>query len=288
MRTLLFFAGSTLGSIAFQASIALYPQTLQQYAWLVKWLWMAWAIIWIAWLLFHPKFLGSLFNGKAERPRDEHRDSVRIKDSFTQKQEFNPVFAPKIEIGTIAPTPTSPPAPQSAVPPRKPNVHYKSARTCYLGIDEDVTGGFILREIDHDTGASGIVVCYRNEPTAGIRTASDVAVHLTLRDAEGKEIGTGVSKACWLNTPKDDIDLEPDIPQHVVLLVAEKEEVTVPWKEWRSSVGRLESGFYSPPRPVASIEVEIIDSRGEPLMPKLTFSVSMGAGPLAAGFTPPS
>jgi hypothetical protein len=187
---------------------------------------------------------------------------------------------------TTSPTPISSLPPQSVAAQRTPNVRYKSVRTCYLGVGEDATGEF-LREIDHDTGASAIVACYRNEPTVGIRTATGVEAHLTLRDAEGEEIGTGVSKACWLNSPREDIDLEPGVPQHVVLLMKDKEEVTVPWKQWRSP-GGLESGFYSVPRAVASIEVEIIDSRGEPLVPKLTFSVSRGNGPLAATLKQPS
>ncbi len=214
---------------------------------------------------------------------------TEIKDSFNpqQKQEFNPIFAPKIEIGTVPATPAPPlPTVQSTIPRRKPNVHFKSVRTCHLGIGDDAAGEFILREIDHDTGASGIVACYRNDPITGVRTASDVGAHLTLRDAEGREIGTGVSKACWLNNPNDTIDLESGIPQHVVLLVTDKEAVTVPWKHWKSPV--LDSGFYTVPKPVASIEVEIIDSWGEPLLPKLTFSVSMQAGLLTAELKPPS
>jgi len=67
MRPLLFFLAPTLGSIAFQASVALYPQTLQHYAWLVRWVWIAWAIIWLVWLVTHPRFVGSLlgYSGKA-------------------------------------------------------------------------------------------------------------------------------------------------------------------------------------------------------------------------------
>ena len=41
MRTFLFFVATALGSIVFQISVALYPQTLQHYGWLVKWLWVA-------------------------------------------------------------------------------------------------------------------------------------------------------------------------------------------------------------------------------------------------------
>src|SRR5690242_457602 len=53
MRRVLFFAATTLGSIAFQVSIALWPQYLRQYAWAVKYIWIAWAICLCAWLLFY-------------------------------------------------------------------------------------------------------------------------------------------------------------------------------------------------------------------------------------------
>jgi hypothetical protein len=107
MRTFLFFAGSTVGSLAFQITVAIYPQQLQGYSWAVKWLWIAWGVIWVTWLILHPKFLGGLFSGntKPESKPGEPAGVVTIQDSL--KQEFNPVFAPKIEIGipTTAPVP---------------------------------------------------------------------------------------------------------------------------------------------------------------------------------------
>lgn len=53
MRTLLFFLGSTLGSIAFQLTVALKPQSFQSYGWAVKYVWIMWALIWLIWLATH-------------------------------------------------------------------------------------------------------------------------------------------------------------------------------------------------------------------------------------------
>src|SRR5580693_592415 len=65
MRTFLFFAGSMVGSIAFQLSVAIYPQQLQNYAWAVKYVWLTWLIVWIAWLISHPSLLGASWNKPA-------------------------------------------------------------------------------------------------------------------------------------------------------------------------------------------------------------------------------
>lgn len=46
--------GSVMGSAAFQISVALYPDQLQHYAFLVKWVWMACGLCWMIWLLSHP------------------------------------------------------------------------------------------------------------------------------------------------------------------------------------------------------------------------------------------
>jgi hypothetical protein len=54
MRTRIAFVGSLMGSIAFQVSVALYPDKLQHYAYLVKWVWIACGVSWMAWLLSHP------------------------------------------------------------------------------------------------------------------------------------------------------------------------------------------------------------------------------------------
>jgi uncharacterized membrane protein len=182
-----------------------------------------------------------------------------------------------------------PPPPEA--PKRKPNLRYRSVRTCPINITQDFPGAageFVVIEIDHDVGAWGIVACYRNTPATGVLMASDVSAHLTLRDAEGQEIGTGVSKACWLNNPTDTIDLEPGIPHDVVLLVTDKKNVSIPWKKWNLSTGQLDSDIYSVPRPVATVEVEIIDSRGEPLLPKSAFAISEKAGVLEAEIKLPS
>jgi hypothetical protein len=50
-----------VGSVAFQITVALWPDRLQKVAWLIPWTWGLWAAIWIVWLITHPTFISSIF-----------------------------------------------------------------------------------------------------------------------------------------------------------------------------------------------------------------------------------
>ncbi len=54
MRTFAAFVGSVMGSAAFQLSVALFPEQLQHYAFLVKWVWIGCGLCWFFWLFTHP------------------------------------------------------------------------------------------------------------------------------------------------------------------------------------------------------------------------------------------
>jgi hypothetical protein len=54
MRTFFAFVGSLMGSVAFQLSVAIWPNQFQHYAFLVKWVWIGCGLFWLAWLLSHP------------------------------------------------------------------------------------------------------------------------------------------------------------------------------------------------------------------------------------------
>ena len=53
-RAFIAFGGSVMGSAGFQLSVALYPNQLQHYAFLVKWVWLVCGLCWLMWLLSHP------------------------------------------------------------------------------------------------------------------------------------------------------------------------------------------------------------------------------------------
>ena len=64
MRKIILLAATTLGSIAFQISVALWPESLRQYAWAVKYVWMLCGAAWLILLVTHPKII-ALINGPA-------------------------------------------------------------------------------------------------------------------------------------------------------------------------------------------------------------------------------
>lgn len=55
-------------STAFQISVALYPDQLQHYAFLVKWVWIACGLCWMIWLLSHPWMQQHLWHCHASPP----------------------------------------------------------------------------------------------------------------------------------------------------------------------------------------------------------------------------
>lgn len=215
------------------------------------------------------------FTRKKDTARAEGGGAVDIRNSLNpaQKQEFSPVFSPNIVIGTNPPSHANRPAPPEA-PKRKPNVHYKSLRIAPVGFEDHPTCDFVIRELDHDTGTTAIIACVRNDPIVGVRTAEGVTAHLTPKDAGGRPVGTGVSKACWLNTPGDSIDLVSGEFQHVVLLAKRGKDLGIPWKRWVEP-GPMEADVVNIDERVAILELEIVDSWGEPLLPLLAFDVSV-------------
>jgi len=52
------FAGSTVGSIAFQLSVAVWADVFHKYAWTVKYVWLLWGVIWLVWIVTHPSIVG--------------------------------------------------------------------------------------------------------------------------------------------------------------------------------------------------------------------------------------
>ena len=54
MQRLLAPVGSVMASVAFQFSVALYPDQLHHYAFLVPWIWVASGLCWAGWFFTHP------------------------------------------------------------------------------------------------------------------------------------------------------------------------------------------------------------------------------------------
>jgi len=68
-RAILWFAGTAMGSLAFQLTVALWPEKLKNYAWAVKYLWWGWALCLLLWVVTHEKIFGARFKRWRDRKR---------------------------------------------------------------------------------------------------------------------------------------------------------------------------------------------------------------------------
>jgi hypothetical protein len=278
MRTVLFFAGSTLGSIAFQASVALYPQTLQQYAWLVRWIWVAWAAVWIIWLLTHPTFLVGLF-GRQSTEHVSKSDAVAIKESFNPHfNQTGPSITVPITVNNAPPVQPSTPIPDTSYRPPKPNITFLGARTIKLGSTNSNGVSFFQNE----SGAVlGVIACFRNQAKYGeqIKPIYDARSHLRFVDTEGNEIGLGVSRAFWLERTVDLVDLEPGGESACVLcLLKASTGPVVPW--WRRQTVELggetlEDMYDELTKFPNGIEVPILDSNNQLVMRPIMLDITL-------------
>ncbi len=198
-----------------------------------------------------------------------------VKDSFNpiQKQEFNPVFSPSI---VVAPHPSPTPPPVSVTPPNKDSskwdVRFLSARPVNIAASQDDEVGLVIfREVNHYTGFAGIVACFRNEAIYGKRSynAENVTAHLVMKNRSGQEIGVGISRGCWLNTPNDMIDIDVSESQCVVLALVHAKPneqaaaVFIPCKKRANSVygdSVTDEAIDIDPEQIAAIEIRLLNS----------------------------
>lgn len=209
MRTFLFFIGSVLGSIAFQVSVALYPETLRDYAWLVKYVWIAWAVVWFIWLIIHPAFLGSLVRRSAAAPAPAGPQ--------------NPTQTVNVNVGGPHDVRHAQPPPRAAIPRARPNLICLGPQSTRVRFFDNTREQYFHRNTDQN-GLAALIVCFRNEPK-GAR-AEHVRVNVVYRDKDGKEIGTGIARASWLGEHMDMMDFHVG-DSHCAVLVVRDEDVYV-------------------------------------------------------------
>ena len=153
-------------------------------------------------------------------------------------------------------------------------------------------GGMSFHEISEKSDYVGVVVCFRNEAIYGQRVESihNAKAHLKLFDQDGAEIGTGISRACWLGEKADMVELSPGGGAACVLaIVSSKYRSTVPYKR------RVRAGFGGDIVKDESldlenlphtIEISLLDTDNQLLLPPIRVGLILANGTLTANIAP--
>jgi hypothetical protein len=178
-----------------------------------------------------------------------------------------------------------PAAPTSIRPIRSPNVIFLRTRTAVVAGSSLES---VLSEKRNSKGGisdvTALVACFRNEPSGGRRVSDELSVtaNLVFRNAEGEELGDGIARACWLEHGGTSVDLDVGHSRCAVLMVVAgaHNPIFVPYKRRERFNGGLAFvpeafRFEHPP---ATIELRLLSSRNELLLPAMLFDFSLVDG----------
>ena len=189
----------------------------------------------------------------------------------------------------VHPPAQQPPTPVSTSTPTRtivsPNIAFLRTRTAIVGgssLDD------VLWEKRNSKGGTSdvtaLVACFRNEPS-GERRVSDeqsVTANLVFRDAAGQELGEGIARACWLEHGGASVDFDVGHSRCAVLMVVAgaHRPIFVPYKRRVQVSGRpafvAEAVQFE--HPPATIELRLLSSRSELLLPVMVFDFSLADG----------
>lgn len=245
MRTWIAAVATTVASVAFQISVAVWPNLLQQHAGWVKYLWLISGGFWLVWFVSHPR-IHSLISGDPPLP-------------------------------PVPPLPADPPhlessdgEPLSASPIRRPTPRLVASKPTVSPVGYDIYGVWkvwqgdleaILLEIRNDPGEQGTVVA----------AAEDLVVNISAEYASINRPSV-VSRAFWLGHQLNEIDLEPGekcsallaVRRHDILDFYENPKKTAPIYVGRRPFPRVMPQFY-PTSSIATaggvtLTVHVLDS----------------------------
>jgi hypothetical protein len=184
------------------------------------------------------------------------------------------------------------PKPQQARPPvpaqtiRLSNIIFLRTRTAIVaGSSLD---GVLLEKRNSKGGTSDVralVACFRNEPLSDRRVSDELSVtaNLIFRDTEGHELGDGIARACWLEHGGASVDFDVGHSRCAVLMVVAgaHNPTFVPYKTRVRVNHRLAfvtETFRFEHHPPATIELRLLSSRNELLLPAMVFDFSLTDG----------
>jgi hypothetical protein len=183
------------------------------------------------------------------------------------------------------PAPPATPAPTSTRPIKLPNIIFLRTRTAI------VAGSSLENVLSEKRNSKGgtsdvtaLVACFRNEPS-GERRVSDeqsVTANLVFRDAEGQALGEGIARACWLEHGGASVDFDVGHSRCAVLMVVAgaHNPIFVPYKMRVRINHRLAfvTETFKFEHPPATIELRLLSSRNELLLPAMLFNFSLVDG----------
>lgn len=196
------------------------------------------------------------------------------------RASFNPVFKQEANPNTtvnVYPPPTlpAPSPPRTSQPGPTPNLRLLGTRATWFTQEQDGRPIHEDKERHFNSSIAGAVACFRNESSAEKTVAgvSYVRGSISFIDDDGKEIGEGISKACWVDK-FGSVDFE--VRQSHCLIVAAlgtNGEVCCPYvAEKHSNFGVFDvvEGLTLPKIP-KRVEVHIL--RGSNLLLKTSFDL---------------
>jgi hypothetical protein len=138
------------------------------------------------------------FQGRKEKKDDQPSSLPPIQHDATQTA--SPHIEQKVIIARDLLNKSKEIPPKPETPKSTPNIIFMGARLVRIraGI-----GGSTFWESESDTDPYAAIACFRNEPSMNkkVAPAFDVKGAIIYRDAEGREIGTGISEAFWVGEP---------------------------------------------------------------------------------------
>lgn len=225
---------------------------------------------------------------EAKKQEPEKPTTVEVKDSFNPKfvQTANPTT--NVYVNHPATLPASAPVRAEKENRSKHNVKLLGAKTVNLKVygGTPTAGALGFQETNEAKGFYiGVVACFRNEPVyeKHVKSADDTKAHLKFLDANGAEIGVGVSRPCWLDSQDDTFDLVPGGKAGCVLVLLNiNGEYSTPWKhrerEWNGDLMRDEH-FELQALP-HRIELSLLDDNDQLLLPAVTLEITSVNGVL--------
>ena len=183
------------------------------------------------------------------------------------------------------PKPQQAPAPVPTRTIKVPNIIFLRTR---IAIVAGSSLENVLSEKRNSKGGSSdvtaLVACFRNDPS-GERRVSDeqsVTANLVFRDLEGQELREGIARACWLEHSGASVDFDVGHSRCAVLMVVAgaHNPIFVPYKTRVRVNHRLAfvTEAFKFEHPPATIELRLLGSRSQLLLPAMLFDFSLVDG----------